>query len=236
MARARAALKRETRRKGKKTANGMEGEGKGEGERVWAEQAHRHAEGTSGGSRPLCIPNSNQLIGCWLEIELDRNVRVCVAVARRRKGKRVRERVCNKGDREGAEGCQRGRRGASGWFKREGNGRGSGASVFAMRPEYQCQPLFVATAVGRKRFSFSFSLLRRARFSLFSRRGGDGADSSRAWTAAFHASDLLDSVLGIAAVSVVCSCTDLHRLAGKPRRISIRSRCASFTAGRRDRG
>lgn len=145
MARARAALKRETRRKGKKTANGMEGEGKGEGERVWAEQAHRHAEGTSGGSRPLCIPNSNQLIGCWLEIELDRNVRVCVAVARRRKGKRVRERVCNKGDREGAEGCQRGRRGASGWLKKRGTAadlvllcspcaRNINASHFSSRP------------------------------------------------------------------------------------------------------
>lgn len=47
-------------------------------------------------------------------------MRVCVAVARRRKGKRVRERVCNKGDREGAEGCQRGRRGASGWLKKRG--------------------------------------------------------------------------------------------------------------------
>lgn len=145
MARARAALKRETRRKGKKTANGMEGEGKGAGERVWAEQAHRHAEGTSGGSRPLCIPNSNQLIGCWLEIELDRNVRVCVAVARRRKGKRVRERVCNKGDREGAEGCQRGRRGASGWLKKRGTAadlvllcspcaRNINASHFSSRP------------------------------------------------------------------------------------------------------
>lgn len=145
MARARAALKRETRRKGKKTANGMEGEGKGEGERVWAEQAHRHAEGTSGGNRPLCIPNSNQLIGCWLEIELDRNVRVCVAVARRRKGKRVRERVCNKGDREGAEGCQRGRRGASGWLKKRGTAadlvllcspcaRNINASHFSSRP------------------------------------------------------------------------------------------------------
>lgn len=239
MARARAALKRETRRKGKKTANGMEGEGKGEGERVWAEQAHRHAEGTLGGSRPLCIPNSNQLIGCWLEIELDRNVRVCVAVARRRKGKRVRERVCNKGDREEAEGCQRGRRGASGWLKKRGTAadlvllcspcaRNINASHFSSRP-----PSDESVSLSLSPFSVAHASLS---LSLFSRRGGDGADSSRAWTAAFHASDLLDSVLGIAAVSVVCSCTDLHRLAGKPRRISIRSRCASFTAGRRDRG
>lgn len=91
-------------------------------------------------------------------------MRVCVAVARRRKGKRVRERVCNKGDRRGfagrgEEGWQRGRRGGEWVVGKEGNGRGSGAaSVFAMRPEYQCQPLFVATAVGRKRFSFSLSL------------------------------------------------------------------------------
>lgn len=63
-------------------------------------------------------------------------MRVCVAVARRRKGKRVRERVCNKGDRRGlagegregglAKGEKRGRVG--GWEK-----RGTAADLVLLR-------------------------------------------------------------------------------------------------------
>lgn len=37
-----------------------------------------------------------------------------------------------------------------GGYRAEGNGREAAASAFAMCSEYQCQPLFVATAVGQR--------------------------------------------------------------------------------------
>lgn len=152
-------------------------------------------------------------------------------------GKGCVTRVIGEGwlGRGGREVWQRGRRGGE-WVVGK---RGERPRIwcFCVRrvPGISMPATFRRDRCRTKAFLFLFLLLflpsssprLSLSLSLLSPKAEAVWDSSRAWTAAFHASDLLDSVPGIAAVSVVRSCTDLHRLAGKPRRISIR--CASFT-------
>lgn len=72
--------------------------------------------------RPLCIPNSNQLIGCWLEIELDRNVRVSTVEERSgREG--LKTRVGQKERVARGPGVPTGRRRCGGWLRKRGRGR-----------------------------------------------------------------------------------------------------------------